>query len=108
VTLARAAAAHHGIEAVCYGHAGDGNLHVNLLRGALSAEAWDRARDGAEDLIVEGVLGLGGAVSGEHGIGWTQRWHLARALGEESLALQRRLKAAFDPSGLLNPEKVLP
>ena len=108
VTLAREAAARHGIEAVCYGHAGDGNLHVNLLRGALPTEAWDRARDGAEDLLVEEVLGLGGAVSGEHGIGWTQRRHLARALGEECLALQRRVKAAFDPSGLLNPEKVLP
>lgn len=108
VRLARASAAAHGIDAVCYGHAGDGNLHVNLLRGELSDERWSRARDGAESALVAGVLELGGTVSGEHGIGWTQRRHLVSALGEGSVQLQRRLKAAFDPRGLLNPEKVLP
>lgn len=108
VAVAREAGRRHGIEAVCYGHAGDGNLHVNLLRGSLTPERWAAARDGAEDLLVEGVLGLGGAVTGEHGVGWTQRRHLVRALGEPSVALQRRIKAAFDPRGLLNPEKVLP
>jgi glycolate oxidase len=83
-------------------------LHVNLLRGALADEPWAAARDGAEDALVGAVLELGGAITGEHGIGWTQRRHLVRALGAENIALQRRLKAAFDPTGLLNPGKILP
>ncbi len=108
VVAARSAAAAHGLEAVCYGHAGDGNLHVNLLRGDLDDEAWRRARDRAEDALVGSVLALGGAVTGEHGVGWTQRRHLNRALGTAAVELQRRLKRAFDPVGILNPSKVLP
>ncbi len=108
VRAARAAAGRQGLEAVCYGHAGDGNLHVNLLRGALPAAAWQDARDRVEDEVVAAVLALGGAVTGEHGVGWTQRRHLPAALGEAGLALHRRLKQAFDPLGILNPGKVLP
>lgn len=108
VELVREAAREQGIEAVCYGHAGDGNLHVNLLRRDLPPERWAAARDAAESRLIEGVLALGGAVTGEHGVGWTQRRHLLTALGAENLALQRRIKSAFDPRGLLNPEKVFP
>jgi glycolate oxidase len=105
---ARSIARQHGLEAVSYGHAGDGNLHVNLLRGELEEAAWQHARDGAEDQLVEAVLALGGALTGEHGVGWTQRRHLTRALGSAAVDLQRRLKQAFDPLGILNPGKVLP
>jgi glycolate oxidase len=108
VSAARGAAGRSGIEAVCYGHAGDGNLHVNLLRGELPDEAWHAARDRAEEELVAAVLELGGAVSGEHGIGWTQRRHLDRALSPASLRLMREIKRAFDPRGLLNPGKIFP
>ncbi|MDH3524469.1 MAG: FAD-binding oxidoreductase [Acidobacteriota bacterium] len=108
VGRARLAAAAAGLECVCYGHAGDGNLHVNLLRGGLDPAGWEASRDRAESELVAAVLDLGGAVSGEHGIGWTQRRHLERALTPETLDLMRRVKAAFDPLGILNPGKVFP
>ena len=108
VDLARRAAAGAGLECVCYGHAGDGNLHVNLLRGGLDAATWATHRDRAESELIAGVLDLGGAVSGEHGIGWTQRRHIESALGPATLDLMRRVKASFDPRGILNPGKVFP
>lgn len=108
VAAARRAARRAGIEAVCYGHAGDGNLHVNLLRGGLSPADWSRSRDQAENELVAAVLDLGGAISGEHGIGWTQRRHLTRALTPVSLRLMQDIKHAFDPLGLLNPGKIFP
>ncbi len=108
VRAARRAADAAGLECVCYGHAGDGNLHVNLLRGRLEEDEWNDRRDRAEDELIEEVLRLGGAVAGEHGIGWTQRRHLRRAFSPAALDLMVRLKKAFDPLGILNPGKVLP
>ncbi|KAB2955907.1 MAG: FAD-binding oxidoreductase, partial [Thermoanaerobaculia bacterium] len=104
----RGAAARHGLTAVLYGHAGDGNLHVNLLRGELAAADWERRRDAAEEELFRAVVGLGGRISGEHGIGWTQRRLLPLALSPAELSLQRRLKQAFDPLGILNPGKIFP
>ena len=108
VEAARGAAARHGLTAVLYGHAGDGNLHVNLLRGELAAADWERRRDAAEEELFRAVVGLGGRISGEHGIGWTQRRLLPLALSPAELSLQRRLKQAFDPLGILNPGKIFP
>jgi glycolate oxidase len=108
VRAARRAAAGAGIESVCYGHAGDGNLHVNLLRGDLDPATWEESRDRAETELIGSVLELGGTISGEHGIGWTQRRHMPRALAPEALALMRGIKRAFDPHGILNPDKIFP
>jgi glycolate oxidase len=108
VTAARTAAGRAGLEAVCYGHAGDGNLHVNLLRGALDPDRWEHSRDQAESELVDAILRLGGAVSGEHGIGWTQRRHLPKALTPATLDLMHQVKRAFDPLGILNPDKIFP
>ena len=108
VEAARAAAARNGLTAICYGHAGDGNLHVNLLRGELSGGLWHERRDAAEDDLFRAVVALGGRISGEHGIGWTQRRFLPLAISPAELAAHRALKAALDPCGILNPGKIFP
>jgi glycolate oxidase len=94
-----------GLAASAYGHLGDGNLHVNLL--CKTAEERRRAQPVREHLW-RFAVGRGGTISGEHGIGLTKREALALEQGPGLLALQRRLKAAFDPAGLCNPGKVWP
>jgi glycolate oxidase len=108
VRAARSAAARQGLTAICYGHAGDGNLHVNLLRGELPAELWRERRDRAEEELFRAVVALGGKISGEHGIGLVQRAHVGIALSPAELARMRAIKAAFDPRGILNPGKIFP
>jgi glycolate oxidase len=108
VHAARRAAARQGLTAICYGHAGDGNLHVNLLRGELDVAQWERRRDAAEAELFAAVLDLGGRISAEHGIGWVQRRYLPLALSPAALELTAAIKQAFDPRGILNPGKVLP
>jgi len=98
----------HRIRAICYGHAGDGNLHVNLLRGGLELSDWQRRRDSAEDDLFALVVRMGGTVTGEHGIGWTQRRHLEKVRSPEEIHLMNSIKRAFDPTGILNPGKVIP
>jgi D-lactate dehydrogenase (quinone) len=99
--------ARHAITTVCFGHAGNGNLHVNLMfdrsdpRQATAAEA-------CLDGVFEAALGLGGMLSGEHGIGIGKRDHMQRALDPHTLALMQAIKRQFDPAGILNPGKQLP
>jgi glycolate oxidase len=95
----------HGIETACYGHAGDGNLHVNLLFA--SVEEQSRAH-GAVGEVIDATLALGGTITGEHGVGLAKREYLAREQSKELIALQKRVKLAFDPDGLLNPGKIFP
>ncbi|MBI5489475.1 MAG: FAD-binding protein [Deltaproteobacteria bacterium] len=94
-----------GVLVSCYGHAGDGNLHANVLWDDPGLDVAGRA---ALDDLLGVVLEVGGTISGEHGIGMAKREALRREQSPELLALQRRLKSAFDPSGLLNPGKVIP
>jgi len=108
VRTAHEVAERHGLVAACYGHAGDGNLHVNLLREDLSDEEWQRRRDDAERELFTAVVAMGGSLTGEHGIGWSQRQFMPLRFTPPALDLQRRLKVAFDPRGILNPGKVLP
>lgn len=98
-----------GIEAAVFGHAGDGNLHVNLLSNQDPADPSVRAHmmEGARQLFAE-TLSLGGTLSGEHGIGLAKRDFIAMEQSERVLAWQRRWKAMWDPQGLLNPGKILP
>ena len=98
--------ARHGVTSICYGHAGDGNVHVNLLKGGLASEAWEKGADAAIREIFALTVSLGGAISGEHGIGYSQKPYLPIALSAEELALMKRVKAAFDPQGILNPGKI--
>jgi len=100
--------ARYGFTSVCYGHAGDGNLHVNILRGGLSEEVWHGALPAAIRELFTEVVKLGGTLSGEHGIGLVQKPYMDIACSPAHLHLQRAVKAAFDPTGILNPGKVLP
>lgn len=98
----------YGFQSVCYGHAGDGNLHVNIVKGDLSDGAWKEEVPKAIREIFELTVSLRGTLSGEHGIGLVQRPYMDIAFSKVQLDLMRRVKEAFDPLGILNPGKVLP
>ena len=96
----------YGFKSVCYGHAGDGNLHVNIIKGDLSDDFWDNELSKAiSELFIE-VLALGGTISGEHGIGLVQKQYMPLAFSEVQLNLMRSIKSVFDPKGILNPGKI--
>ncbi|GMV22469.1 MAG: dehydrogenase [Acidimicrobiia bacterium] len=89
----------------CFGHVGDGNIHVNIMVTPDDADEIARAHDAEGDLF-RGVVALEGSISGEHGIGFAKAKYLSLELSDAELALMRRLKAAFDPHGILNPGKM--
>jgi len=97
----------YGFESVCYGHAGDGNLHVNILRGNLSDEAWNIGVTKGIREIFKYVKSVGGTISGEHGIGLVQRPYLDIVFSKTEMKLMRQIKKVFDPRGILNPGKIL-
>ncbi|GAA5070905.1 FAD-binding oxidoreductase [Lysobacter panacisoli] len=92
---------------VCFGHAGNGNLHVNLLYHPEDAAENARAH-AAMARVFALALSLGGTLSGEHGIGLAKREFMPQAIDAPTLAMMRAVKAAFDPAGILNPGKLLP
>ncbi|HQV53391.1 MAG: FAD-binding protein [Flavobacteriales bacterium] len=100
--------ARYGFKSVCYGHAGDGNLHVNIIKGDLDDNAWTNELPKAIREIFELTVSLGGTLSGEHGIGLVQRPYMDIAFNSVQLELMKRLKEVFDPLGIMNPGKVLP
>ncbi len=94
-----------GFPVACFGHAGDGNIHVNIMVQDMTDPAQRERAESALDRLFQHVLALGGAITGEHGIGLAkQRW-FAGAIGEGALDAHRRIKAALDPLGILNPGK---
>ena len=98
--------ARYGFKSVCYGHAGDGNLHVNIIRGNLTDEQWNVGLRQPITEIFELCVKLGGTISGEHGIGLVQKGYIGIALKETNLQLMRGIKQVFDPHGILNPDKI--
>lgn len=92
---------------VVFGHAGDGNLHPNILFDMRDSDQWDRVQVIVEE-IFDTAVELGGTLSGEHGVGVLKREFVERALGIDSIEMQQRIKRAFDPKGILCPGKVLP
>ncbi len=96
----------YGLHSVCYGHAGDGNLHVNIIKGNLSDAIWNNDLPIAIREIFVEVVKLGGTISGEHGIGLVQKSYMDIAFPEVTLNLMRTIKKAFDPNGILNPGKI--
>ena len=98
--------ARYGFQTVCYGHAGDGNLHVNIIRGDLDDEMWNVGLRRPITEIFELCVRLGGTISGEHGIGLVQKGYIGIAVGAVNLELMRGIKKVFDPHGILNPGKI--
>jgi FAD/FMN-containing dehydrogenase len=96
--------ARHGLEALSWGHAGDGNLHSSFLLDPGDHAALERGEQAANELFALAVS-YGGAVAGEHGIGWVKRGQLARQWAPAALELHDAVKRAFDPKNLLNPGK---
>ncbi|HTA27841.1 MAG TPA: FAD-linked oxidase C-terminal domain-containing protein [Bacteroidia bacterium] len=96
----------YGFQSVCYGHAGDGNLHVNIIKNDLSDEQWNNILPQGIREIFQLCVKLGGTISGEHGIGWVQKDYMDIAFTEKSRSLQKQIKSVFDPNGILNPGKI--
>jgi len=98
-----------GVLVPCYGHAGDGNLHVRITAPpSWSPERWEKTLPEILDGIYAFVADAGGALSGEHGIGVKHKDHIAGFLSEKTLEVSRAIKTAFDPNGILNPGKIFP
>jgi glycolate oxidase len=91
----------------CFGHAGDGNIHVNIMVMPDDADEIERAHE-AEKVLFEGVVALEGSISGEHGIGFSKAPFLSIELSPDEISLMKRVKQAFDPCNLLNPGKIFP
>ncbi len=108
VEAAQEVASSNGLEVVCYGHAGDGNLHTYFRHGNHPKEEWANRSKLALTEFLRRTVALGGTISGEHGIGILKRDFLPMALSKAQIELMRKIKRAFDPDDLLNPGKVLP
>lgn len=100
--------AKYGFQSVCYGHAGDGNLHVNIIKGHLSDEQWNTEVTKGIREIFELTVSLNGTLSGEHGIGYVQKNYMDIAFNATQLQLMKGIKDIFDPNGILNPGKIFP
>lgn len=96
----------HGLPVACFGHAGDGNIHVNLMVDAQAALAMERCEEALDELF-RGVLALGGVITGEHGIGLAKKRWWPLATSPELRRVHSDLKKSFDPLGILNPGKFL-
>jgi glycolate oxidase len=105
IARAKEIGARHGLVVATYGHAGDGNLHCNVLFDR--EDERPRVNLAVAD-ILRTAVDLGGTLTGEHGVGLAKRDFLEYEQGRELVALQRRLKAVFDPLGILNPGKIFP
>ena len=96
----------YGFKSVCYGHAGDGNLHVNIIKGEMSDSDWNNKLTFGIREIFELTKNLGGTISGEHGIGLVQKEYLGIVLSDKNIELQKGIKKLFDPNQILNPGKI--
>jgi glycolate oxidase len=95
-----------GFNSVCYGHLGDGNLHINVMKEQISDEAWNTTINDGIGEIFKLAVSLGGTLSGEHGIGIAKKPYMPIAMAEANIAVMRGIKKAFDPNGILNPGKI--
>jgi len=96
----------YGFKSVCYGHAGDGNLHINIIKGNLTDHAWKNELPKGIREIFELTVSLKGTLSGEHGIGYVQKEYMDIAFSSTEINLMKAIKQAFDPKGILNPGKI--
>ena len=96
----------YGFKSVCYGHAGDGNLHVNIIKGDMTDENWDNELPKGIREIFHLTKDLGGTISGEHGIGLVQKDYMDIVFSDKEIELQKGIKKIFDPNNILNPAKI--
>ena len=96
------------VRIISFGHAGDGNVHVNILKDNVPDERWELLVPAVTEEIYRLTLSLGGTLTGEHGIGATRRKYLSLAIDEEQVNIMRGIKDAFDPNHILNPGKIFP
>jgi glycolate oxidase len=97
----------YGFQSVCYGHAGDGNLHVNILKNDLSEDVWNCEIPKAIREIFAVCRDLGGTISGEHGVGLVQKPYLDVVFTPEHFRIMKGIKSVFDPNHIMNPGKWL-
>lgn len=96
----------YGFHSVCYGHAGDGNLHVNIIKGNLTDEEWNGSlKDGIKEIFLL-VKKLGGTLSGEHGIGLVQKEYMDIIFDHTQMRVMKEIKKIFDPNNILNAGKI--
>jgi len=95
----------HGLHVVSFGHSGDGNVHVNIIKD-VPDQTWTSSDPAASEEIYRLAVGMGGAVTGEHGVGLSRKKYLGLGLQRESIELMRGIKTIFDPRGILNPGKI--
>ncbi|HEX5138906.1 MAG TPA: FAD-binding oxidoreductase [Planctomycetota bacterium] len=108
IRRAHAAAKAHGVEVVCFGHAGDGNIHVDFIRRDAGDARWEAGIGPAVRAVLEATVALGGSVTAEHGVGLLRRDDLPLQIDAATRAAMASLKRAWDPKGLLNPKKIWP
>jgi glycolate oxidase len=101
-------ASRHAVRVISFGHAGDGNVHINVLKDSLPGDQWEALAPAVTEEIYRLTLSLGGTLTGEHGVGATRRRYLAMAMDEAQIELMRGIKDVFDPDHILNPGKIFP
>jgi glycolate oxidase len=94
-----------GLTIVTFGHAGDGNIHFDIMLDRRNKEVLRKAESAIEELFKQ-TIALGGTISGEHGVGISKARYIGMEIGEEELALMKRIKTLFDPNNILNPGKM--
>ena len=101
-------ARHSQIEIVSFGHAGDGNVHVNFLKMDRDDASWNSSLKEATEAVFALAVKLGGTISGEHGIGIAKKKYLPLALSPAAIRSMREIKKSWDPNNILNPGKIFP
>ena len=96
-----------GFKLIGYGHLGDGNIHVNILKLTHSATQWETHKQSLSEQVLQAAVDLGGTLTGEHGIGLTKKAYLSMVFSPQDIALLKGIKQVFDPRGILNPGKIV-
>jgi glycolate oxidase len=108
MTAIKEASELYGLPLGVVGHAGDGNVHVVLMKQGIDEETWRDKVDKTNNRILSAAVRLGGSIAGEHGVGLLKKRFMPLSVGEAELTVMRKLKEALDPNGILNPGKIFP
>ncbi len=96
------------LKSIMFGHAGDGNVHIDILKGDREYDRWKALQPGIKKEIYKRAIHYGGTITGEHGVGMLRKEYIGLKLSPEEILLMKRIKDAFDPRGILNPGKIFP